>query len=271
MFNYSQELEKLFPTLLRYGVVSAQSPAVMRFFGKKIIDGRHRGRAPDEIISDLRRRFEGVRLNHWINRNSIKMYNKAGSLSRVETTISNTREFKVFRHPNDDLSRPASWQKMRQGVSDLHRRGQVSQACNNRYLEHLGASSITETLEQTAGDICSRVKKKGQTYRALNPWATVDFNMLQFISQGQVKINGFRNKDLRSYLFGDSIDPSDKSQVRKASGRATRRIRLLRGHALVKKVPKTNRYLLTAKGSKVVNAILAASAADTQQLMELAA
>ena len=132
-------------------------------------------------------------------------------------------------------------------------------------------SSYTANRQGSVGDICSRVKKKGQAYRAITPWAIEDFIMLQFISQGQVQINGFRNKDLRSYLFADSIDPSDKSQVRKASGRVTRRIRLLRGHGLVKKAPKTNRYLLTAKGKKVVNAILAASAADTQQLMELTA
>ncbi|MBE7546551.1 MAG: hypothetical protein HS127_11235 [Planctomycetia bacterium] len=34
-----------------------------------------------------------------MNYNSVKMYNKSGSLLRIETTINNTRDFKVFRVP----------------------------------------------------------------------------------------------------------------------------------------------------------------------------
>jgi hypothetical protein len=41
------------------------------------------------------------------------MYNKSGSILRIETTINHTRDFKVFRPPADDADRPASWQRMR--------------------------------------------------------------------------------------------------------------------------------------------------------------
>ena len=271
MFRSTRDLDGVFPSLLRFGLLSAQSPAVMRFFGKKVKqDGRFRGRAPDEIISDLRQRYEGLRLKHWINRNSVKMYNKAGSVLRVETTINNSRDFKVFRCPNDDEERGASWQKMRKGVSDLHRRSQVSQACNDRYLDHLAAANLSETLQQTAGEICSPIVKKGRRHRALNPWKPEDFRILEFLSRGENHINGFRNRDLRAYLYPRDVK-ADKDTQRRASGRTTRRIGLLRAHGLVRKVPKENRYVLTPKGRKVAAAILAASAADTKQLMELAA
>lgn len=271
MFRSTRDLDGVFPSLLRFGLVSAQSPAVMRFFGKKVKqDGRFRGRAPDEIVSDLKRRYEGLRLKHRVNRNSVKMYNKSGSVLRVETTINNTRDFKVFRCPDDDESRPASWQKMRKGVSDLHRRSQISQACNERYLDHLAAANLSETLQQTAGEICSPIVKKGRRHRAFNPWKPEDFQILEFLARGENHINGFRNRDLRAWLY-PRVAKANKDAQRRASGRTTRRIGLLRAHGLARKVPKENRYVLTPKGRKVAAAILAASAADTQQLMEMAA
>lgn len=270
MFHSTEALDKIFPSLLRYGLVTAQSPTVMRFFGRNVKEGKSRGRFPDEIITDLRKRYEGMRLKHLINCNSIKMYNKAGSILRIETTINSTREFKVFRHPNDDPSRPASWQKMRKGVSDLHRRAQISQGCNNRYAEHLAAASIKQTLLQTAQDICSHAIKSGRRHRAINPWRKDDFDTLQFLARGEFTIRGFRNRDLRQWLYPHT-NSSDKIESRRASGRVTRRIQLLRAHGLIKKIPRTTRYSLTTKGRKVVNAILAASSVDTEQLMEMAA
>jgi len=271
VFRSARDLDQLFPSLLRYGLVTAQSPEVMRFLGRKIIRGRPAGSLPNEVGSDLRRRYEGMRLKHRVNGNAVKMYNKAGNLLRVETTITQPNEFKVYRRPHDDQSRPASWQRMRKGVCDLHRRAQVSQACNQRYSEHLAAATISETLEQTAKDICSPVTKDGRHYRALNPWAAADYHTLQFIARGETQINGFRNRDLCGFLFGDSTTAKDPDQRRKISGRVTRRLRLLRAHGLIKKVSRTHRYVLTAKGRKVTNAILAASSVDTQKLMDMVA
>ena len=271
IFRSAADLDRLVPSLLRFGLISAQSPAVMRFFGRKVTAGQFRGSAPSEIVSDLRRRYEGIRLKHWINRNSLKVYNKAGNLLRIEPTINNTRDFKVFRHPDDDSSRPASWQKMRKGVSDLHRRAQVSQACTERYVEHLATAWASEPLQQTASPICARVTKLGRSHRALNPWATDDHKLIAFIARGENQINGFRNRDLRNWLYPSAAAATDKEQRRRDAGRVTRKLRLLRAHGLIRKVSRTSRYLLTAKGRKVTTAILAASAADTKRLLEIAA
>lgn len=270
LFRSQGELDRIYPSLLRYGLLSAQSPVVMRFFGKSAHEGHLSGRAPDEIVSDLRRRYEGLRLKHWINRNSVKMYNKAGNILRIETTINSTREFKVLRRPNDDPSRPVCWQKMRKGVSDLHRRAQVSQACNERYSDHLAAASINETLLQTAQDVCSPTTRNGRRYRAINPWRDEDFFTLRFLARGEFNISGFRNRDLRAWLY-PKLNTADLMAVRRISARVTRRIQLLRAHGLIKKAPRTTRYTLTAKGLKVTSAILAASSVDTEQLMKMVA
>lgn len=264
VFRSACELDRLFPKLARYGLLTAESPAVMRFLGRST-KGRRR---PNEVCSDHRARYEGLRLKHWVNNNSIKMYNKAGNVLRTETTINQPREFKVYRHPDDDTGRPASWQKMRKGVSDLHRRAEISQASNERYLDHLAAANIEETLKEVAGSICRRVHKDGKSYRAINPWNREDYQTLRFLARGECQINGFVNKQLRESLYGKSKDDVHK---KRQSGQATRRLRLLRAHGLIRKVPRSNRYQLTAKGRKVSSAILAASSVGTEKLMDMAA
>jgi len=263
VFNSSSHLDKLFQKLVRYGLLIAQSPAVMRFLGRSA-----KGRPPDEIASDLRSRYEGLRLKHWVNCNSIKIYNKAGNVLRTETTINQTRDFKVYRHPDDNTNRPASWQKMRKGVSDLHRRAKVSQASNERYLDQLAAASITDSLKETVGDICMRTFKDGKSFRAINPWNQEDFKTLQYLMHGENHINGFRNKHLLEILY---VSAKDKTERKRLSAKISRRLRLLRMHGLIQKISRTNRYQLTAKGRKVATAVLAASAANTEQLMKLAA
>ena len=271
LFRNATDLETLMPFLLRYGMLCAQSPAVMRFLSGRPDDTCIRGRVPNEVISDLRKRHEGVRLKHWVNRNSVKMYNKAGNVLRIETTINATRGYQVFRHANDDPQKPMSWQHMRKGVADLHRRAEVSQACNNRYADQQAHAATAGTpLAETVGEVCKPVRTGKRRHRGLNPLREDDLNLLRFIARGEHAVNGFRNRDLRAWMNKGALS-ADPTAVRRASGLATRRIQLLRAHGLVRKIPHTTRYQPTTKGIHTVTAILAASALDTQRLMELAA
>ncbi len=60
MFRKREELERIYPALIRYGMLLSDSPSVMRFFGKREIEKR--GIMPDEIKSDSRKRYEGIRI-----------------------------------------------------------------------------------------------------------------------------------------------------------------------------------------------------------------
>ncbi len=120
---------------------------------------------------------------------------------------------------------------MRKGVSDLHRRSKVSHAANERYLDHLAAASIADTLHETASEICKRIRKDGKRHRALNPWNPDDYQTFQFLAQGEHQLNGFINKQLREALYGNSKDAAER---KKQSEQATRRIRLLQAHGLLR-------------------------------------
>jgi hypothetical protein len=261
MFKSKDMLDELYPSLVHHAMCVSDSPSVMKYLARSSLAGSN----PNEVISDYRRRFEGVRVKHWVNRNSVKMYNKSGNILRIETTINNTRDFKVYRHPDDNQNKPASWQKMRKGVSDLHRRCQVSDQCNNRYVDALAAAKVQEKLKEVAAAACNKINKGGKIYRGLNPWQNEDYRLLMFLAKGENAINGFRNRDMRKWLYGESIEQ------KKYSNRTTRRIKLLRVHGLIRKVPRANRYVLTEKGQKFCCAMMTASSLDIKALTEMAA
>jgi len=272
LFRSVQDLDVLYPNLLYHALKISDSPSVMKYMGRRCLSrsGRIKAREPQEVMSDYRKLYEGVRIKHWLNHNSVKMYNKGGSILRIETTINDARDFKVFRHPEDDAQRRPSWLKMRKGVSDLYRRCQISDQCNERYAEALASAQVEEKLKEVAWPACNRITKKGKTYRGLNPWQQQDYPVLAFLARGEHALRGFRNSDLRKWLYPES-ERMEKSKQKKYSGRTTRWIKLLRVHGLVKKVAKENRYLLTTKGQKLATALLAASAVDIKGLTEMVA
>jgi hypothetical protein len=272
LFRSPTALDAIYPSLLHHAMRVSDSPSVMRYFGRRQISpsGRIRGNVPQEVMTDCRKFHEGFRVKHWLNRNSIKMYNKSGSILRIETTINHTRDFKVFRPPADDADRPASWQQMRKGVSDLHRRCELSDQCNERYAEAMASVEVQEKLKEVVTPACNRIRKDGKSYRGLNPWQEQDYQLLRFLAQGHQALNGFRNKDLRRWLYPQS-DEADPQTRRREAGRTTRCIKLLRAHGLVRKVAKENRYTLTVQGQKFASALLSASAVDIKGLTKLAA
>ena len=127
MFRNTAEVDRLFPMFAQYGLQISDSANVLRFLGKIDMDAQLPNRISGDIRGDRRRRYEGIRVKHWVGNNSVKAYNKAGNLLRIETTINATRSFKVYRKPNDDPERDLAWLPMRKGVADMHRRAEISQ------------------------------------------------------------------------------------------------------------------------------------------------
>jgi hypothetical protein len=269
MFRSAKVLSPLYARLLHHGMTTLGSAEVMRFLGAKVpADGGVHAGFHGQVVSDLKSRPEGIRIKHRRDRNSIKMYNKQASVLRVETTINEPRDFKAFRPKEGDPQGPKQWRYLRRGVADLHRRAQVSQAANDRYLESLATVEQPEPLAQLIQPLCRPVRRTGQKARALNPLSADDMTLLTAVSRGEFLLNGFRNRDIRALLYGDT--PSDKQTQRRHAGAVTRRLRLLRVHGLIHKVSHTHRWMLNAKGYKAITALLAAGQADVAKLLSAA-
>jgi hypothetical protein len=195
------------------------------------------------------------------------MYNKQGSVLRIETTIVQPRDFKVYRGTEKEPEN-LQWQRMRKGVADLSRRAAVSQASNNRYAAALTSAHCSNPLKDLAKGVCQRKRETARSVRALNPFGTDDAVLLEAVNRGEFAINGFRNRDLRKYLYPKTT--TDRKEQRRRSAAVTRKVRILRMHNLIKKVPKTHRYVLTSQGFKIITALLAARCADAEKLIAAA-
>lgn len=270
MFKDRASLAAIYPHLIRHGMLALGSRDVMRFLGKLVpAGGGINRRFSGEVVTDLKDRPEGVRLKHRVKANSIKMYDKQESVLRVETTVNDPHDFRVYRPKEGDKEdAPKRWRHLRKGVADLHRRAQVCQAANQRYLESLATARQTTPLGELAGEVCRPVRYKGRRVRALNPLSTEDARLLEAVNRGEFAITGFRNRDLRPLLYGQSS--GCEQQRRRQAAAVTRRLRLLRGHGLIKKIPQSHRYQLTAKGRTTITGLLAVRQADTATLADAA-
>jgi hypothetical protein len=269
MFRSRRRLARLYPHLVQHALHTFSSGEVLRFLGRKTtLAGEPYGQFAGEVLSELVRRPEGMRIKHRLNHNSIKMYDKQGSVLRIETTLTDARDIKVYRRVEGEPQSVRTWRRLRKGVCDLPRRTAVSQAANNRYLDALAAVEESTALKELADQVCRPVEWEGRRVRGLRPLEGEDQALLQAVMRGEFAINGFRNGDLREVLFGAEAEAAEQ---RRQSANVTRRLRLLRAHGLIRKIPTTHRYTLTSRGRSTITAFLAALKADTQKLSQLAA
>jgi hypothetical protein len=247
-----------------------------------------------------------VRIKHWLNGNSEKLYDK-DSVLRPECTLKQPGDFKVFRSAEGNPDGPKDWRPLRKGIVDLPLRAEVSQAVNERYLEALAAVHDTTPLQQLVEPLCRPVleparrqvppeppldsrdpepvaqppepcavtagadtpRSHPRRVRALNPLAPDDAALLTAASRHEFLINGLRNRDLRRLLFGS--EASSPAERKRQAAAVTRKLRLLRGHGLIEKVPHTHRYLVTDTGRRTITAVLAARNANIDKLTKGAA
>jgi hypothetical protein len=265
MFQNPRSLAGIYPALVRHAMLHFQSPDVMRFLARKA-----HGHFTGELVTSFKDRAEGVRVKHWVGGNSVKMYDKAGSVLRVETTIAKTADFKVLRPRQDGPENKLAWRPLRKGVADLHRRAQVSQRANDTYLDALAAVTDDTPAAEIFDAVSRPTTYRDRRVRALRIGDAQDLALLKAISRGEFTTAGFRNRDLRAILHPAKAPLSD-IEVRRLSARISRLLRMLRAHGLIRKIPKSHRYRLTDRGQLLTAALFAARTATIRQLVAKAA
>jgi hypothetical protein len=273
VFTETEFLKRLMRLLVRHGVLSYSSADVLRFFGRKVnqsgaIPATFQGTAE----TDLKARIEGERVKYRLNGNSAKFYDKAYSpmgnvLRAAETTINNPDGFRVYRPkeggPEDDLQ----WRSMRKGIADLHRRAEVSQKANDRLMNAMASVDDSRTVEELTATIQQSARLNEQHMRALRPWSD-DRELLTAINHGDFLINGFRNRDLQRLLYAD--EPQAPTERKKRSAAISRKLHLLRAHGLIRKVPRTHRYLVADSARTILVAVLTTAQTSVRLLNQLA-
>jgi hypothetical protein len=261
MFSDAAALQRVYPALLDHAIKRFSCADVLRFLGRRTVASRHAG----EVSSNMVRRTEGVRVKHRVEENWLKMYDKQGSVLRIETVLNNVRRFKVWRMTTHQGVRRMRWIPMRKGLMDLERRVELSRAANERYLEALAVVQVPCPAKLLLDPVSNGVTKEGRPYRPLRPVSPQDAQVFQAVLQGQFLLRGFSNRDLRQSL--NLPHPADAPDTRRHSARITRLLRLLRAHRLVRKVSHTRYYRVTPTGHSVMTAALALRDANLAELV----
>ena len=269
-FASAGDLARLYPRFVQHAVTTLQSTDLLRFMGYRVRkDGKPRKDLAGEVTTRIKELVEGICVKHHAHNNLLKMYDKFGEVLRLETLLRNERDFKVYRTKENDPDGERSYLRMRKGVADLHQRAEVSRKVNERYAASLATVEEKTTLGELTKDLGKATQWKGRSVRALNPLASEDMALLEAVSRGEFLIAGFRNREIRTILFGESAETSPE-EIKRQSGKVTRLLRLLRGHGVIAKIAKTHRYQITEKGRKKISALTAARNASTEQLMQAA-
>lgn len=293
LFRDPADVLPLAERLASYSLRTHGPGDVMRFLGRTVrANGLPRSSFAGEIHSDVQYFNEGMltqglRLKHRINANSVKMYTRP-RVMRIETTITNPTDFKVWRTKENALDdAQPEWLPMRKGIADLHRRAEVSQASNDRFAvaQTTVLHEDATPLKETTASLCQRVTRPGRdkadgtqtrprTFRPLNPLSPDDIQLLTLIANPKFVISGLRNADVRVALFGP--DPTgdatgDAKELRRRSSATSRKLLLLRAHGLLQKVQSSNLYRVTPHGRKYLTNLLTAANATTSDLNKLAA
>jgi hypothetical protein len=262
MFRDGADLARTYPALVRHAISDFQSHDVLRFLAKRP-SPNYRG----EVTTDFKHRVEGVRVKHSAKANSVKMYDKAGSVLRVETTINHPGEFRVRRRAQGNPDSDTKMRPLRKGIADFRALAKTGDRSNRAYLDALSVVDDSETVADVIMPVTERTAINGRSARGLRPWADPDLPLLRAIGRGEFLVNGFRNRDILSLLFPGKLDPQLR---KKTSAKVGRLLRLLRAHGVIEKVEGTHRYNVTASGRRLIATVVAAGAAPLSHLKQCA-
>jgi hypothetical protein len=262
-FESAEALAPLYSAMLHQGMAHLGSWDVLRYLGRPV-NRLYKG----QVISDIKQRPEGLRIKHSAGRNSIKVYDKHGSVLRTETTINDPYAIKVSRPKDGEPDGPRAQRPMRKGVADLHRRSQVSQAANERYIEAMAGVEIQCPAADLLTTCLRRAQLGSRHFRGLRPLDPQDRSLIQASSRGEFTINGFRNRDIRALLYPS--EARTKRERTRRTARVSRLLAMLRAHRLIRKIPHTHRYQVTARGREVFDTVIRLNSVSANRLREVA-
>lgn len=263
------ELTATMAALLRHAWITGNATGVLRYLDRPLTaTGRPHARSNNEVMSRILGFHDGLRLRHWVDHNSVKVYNQQNVL-RIETTINTPAMFRVHRRAQGQPSTaPKKLRPLRKGVADIPLRAQVSQEVNSRLMDQLSTFSDKTPLSDLLAPYVRPHTKDGRRVRALDI-SGKDRELLQAISDPDFTVSGMTNGALRKKLRSSPWG-AQRTEMQ-LSARLSRHLRLLRDHGLIRKVPNRHRYHLTDKGRQLTTAMHAMLSASTEQLLDMAA
>jgi hypothetical protein len=246
LFQSRARLAELYPRLLQHALLHFSAKDILTFLGRRL-----HARFDGEVLTDCKTdRLPGARIKHRMKNNWLKMYDKFGLILRVETVINQPREFKVRRSCLRQKRRQILWSPMNKGVATFYAYRSVARAANERYLNALAVVDFPSATAKQLDSVCRPAKFHERRRRGLNLLHPEEQRLFRAVLRGDWRLRGFRNRDLAQELFpAASASPEEQ---RRRTQKVCRHLQLFRAHALIAKIPHSNRYRITSKGDALM-------------------
>lgn len=266
IFKDTESLNPVMDDLLYYALITGNSENVLRYMEHLTGNGKLSSRSNPEVMTRIKQWNDGVRVRHWAYQNSLKAYNEKNVL-RFEMTMNNPSKYRAFRHKEGfKEGDPRFLLPLRKGIADINLRAQISDNKLNNFINHMAALKDRNPVKDLFSPVVTPFVRKGKKIRSLDITGK-DKPLLLAISDPLFDVDYITNKALQKKLIAS--DWAKGKSGKKLSARISRNIRLLRDHALIRKVPGQRKYLLTEKGKKITAALNAALSACTEELLKL--
>jgi hypothetical protein len=241
LFHRQADLGPLYDELVRRAIHAVKADNVATFLGRRLT-----GQFNDELGNDFQTRIQGTRIRHHMGPASLKLYDKAGLILRVECTANDVSFFKHHRWvEHRDGSQTYKLAAVKKHIYSLKVLAKLMHNANARYLAFLAALDGTDADPKALDKMAKPAKDNGRSYRGFNLFQDEDYRLFLEIARGQWCISGFRAADLRARL------------APRFARRISHLLKRLRTHGIIKKVANRYRYHLTAFGQRVVATTLA--------------
>ena len=236
VFKKQSDLKLLYEPLIRCAIYSVKPENIATFLGSKLYTSYE-----GEVGNNFNTRIEGTRISHHMGANSIKMYDKFGLMLRIETTVNDVSQFKVYREiDHRDGSKEKGIAIMKKNIYSLFPLMRVLKASNQRYIEFISAFPDPGPGVKKLNILSKTVESEDRHYKGFNFFADDDQKLLTVISRGEFNINGLRNQALQQLM------------PEKTASQISRILKRLRTHGLIRKVGHTFKYYPTPLGKQTV-------------------
>lgn len=235
-FKKQEVLQPMYNEIIKTAVHTVNPDNIANFLGKRfsvLFEG--------ESGSKYDRRILGTRIKHQMGEVSVKMYDKAGVILRIECTSNDVSQFRQVRDVQQrDGAIVQKEARLKKSIYSLFPLIQIFKGVTRRYLEYISEFDDPSDGVRKLDKVTQDVRKEDRNYKGFNFFSKEDQQVFEAIARGEFNIRGLRNKQLRELL-------PDKS-----SAAVSRIIKRLRTHGLIRKTRNAYRYYLTKLGKSVI-------------------
>ena len=96
--SFALGMQAFLKSLLHHAIMTGTCERVLKYMGRPVMkDGQSHPLANPDLLTKVSAWYDGMRIRHFVDNNSVKFYNEQNVL-RSETTLNNPKKYLVRRH-----------------------------------------------------------------------------------------------------------------------------------------------------------------------------